>query len=60
MTTLKEYMDEQMQDTEFREEWERLQPERERILLKKAEDLRAGRAKTYTPDEVRELCGLDD
>ncbi len=28
-------------------------------ILKKAEDLRAGRAKTYTPDEVRELCGLD-
>ena len=29
-------------------------------ILKKAEDMRAGRAKTYTPDEVRELCGLDD
>ena len=29
-------------------------------ILKKAEDMRAGRVKTYTPDEVRELCGLDD
>ncbi len=29
-------------------------------ILKKVEDLRAGRAKTYTPDEVRDLCGLAD
>lgn len=29
-------------------------------ILKKAEDVRAGRVKTYTPNQVRELCGLAD
>ena len=29
-------------------------------ILKKVEDVRAGRAKTYTSDEVRDLCGLAD
>lgn len=29
-------------------------------ILKDVEDYRAGRLKTYTIDEVREHCGLDD
>ena len=29
-------------------------------LLKQVEDYRAGKLKTYTLDEVKRLCGLDD
>ena len=54
MTTLKEYIGEQMQDPEFREEWERLQPERE--LMRVLVDVR--QEKGLTQKEIAERTGI--
>ncbi len=54
MTTLKEYIGEQMQDLEFREEWERLQPERE--LMRVLVDVR--QEKGLTQKEIAKRTGI--